>query len=280
MAQRPEFTAPCCTASRPDAGFGGARPGAWALRLVLGRPDLQELRGAEQSIAAATCRWTGCWWRRTHPILAPEPQRGKKQRAGLCVAHTAARASPRFKRPEPRKSWRVRPRRRTSCGSSRRSPRAALGCRRAARPHDASPDDPGLRHVRLVRRASDGHWGACDPEQSEEYPAAAARRCWSSALLRRGETDIDPGGHLARPAQAAPGCRQVGWVDARALQPRSRRPHPRHRRPARFVGFNGRRRVDIYADPQHGCATLQGALRLLLRDAARQRTIRRSSIPT
>ncbi len=109
-------------------------------------------------------------------------------------------------------------------------------------------------------------WGACDPNN----PKNRRRRC--SLLVERrdgGRRHPRPGRHLARPARAA-ARRRGRLARRRALHPRACRPHPRHRRPARRSSSTApaRRRLSRRARPRSVAAC---PLRLLLRDAARQR---------
>ncbi len=95
--------------------------------------------------------------------------------------------------------------------------------------------DVSLHHSRLRvvhgRAAAGARLGRLRPEQSEEPPAAdlafgrTPRPEWHHPGLGR---------YLAGPARAASG-RQSGLGRWRADQPRTCRPHPRHRRPAAVV---------------------------------------------
>ena len=108
-------------------------------------------------------------------------------------------------------------------------------------------------------------WGACDPAN----PKNRRRRC--ALLVERkgaGRRHARAGRYRAGPARPAD-RRQRRLARCRALQPRARRPHPRHRRSARAVPESAppsrrlRRRRDL--------AHADDALRLLLRAAGRQR---------
>ncbi|MCG8562757.1 MAG: MBL fold metallo-hydrolase [Hyphomicrobiales bacterium] len=88
-----------------------------------------------------------------------------------------------------------------------------------------------------------GHWGACDPDNPKN------RRRRASLLVQR----FAPEGETAVLVDTSPDLRQqllgvdVGWVDG-VLYSHDHADHTHGIDDLRFVGFNGRRRVDIYGD--------------------------------
>lgn len=88
-----------------------------------------------------------------------------------------------------------------------------------------------------------GHWGACDPDNPRN------RRLRCSLLVQRSAS----AGETAVLVDTSPDLRSqllsvnVGWVDG-VLYSHDHADHTHGIDDLRFVGFNGRRRVDVYAD--------------------------------
>ena len=130
--------------------------------------------------------------------------------------------------------------------------------------HDASPFSAAARPAAC--RAPALGWGACDPNN----PKNRRRRC-SLLVERRGATAAHAraGRHLAGPARAA-ARRRASMARRRALSPTSMPTTPTASTTCARCSSATRRRVDVYLDEP----TSRGhrkPLRLLLRDAARQR---------
>ena len=118
------------------------------------------------------------------------------------------------------------------------------------------------------------HWGACDPAN----PKNRRRRC--SLLVER----AGPDGTTTALVDTSPDLRQqlldagVGWLDG-VLYTHDHADHVHGIDDLQMVSFNGRRRVDVYYDAATG-RQLRDRFRLLLRNAARTASIRRSSKAT
>ena len=139
------------------------------------------------------------------------------------------------------------------------------------------------RRLSRARSSAAARRPACRASATTGAPATrtirgtGARRC---SLLDRALGDgrrptTRPRRHQPGPARAAARGRRRSRR-RRALHPRACRPHPRHRRPARVLAEHASgASTSTPTTPTDGAS--RRGVRLLLRDAAGQRTIRRSS---
>ena len=204
---------------------------------------------------------------------AGRPHPGRDRRAlSRAAAVSAASATSRPMWSRPPRCW---PRRAASRSSEiarqttenffrlfAKVPRAGRGGRMTS---DASPFSAAARPCGVPRPALG--WGACDPEQSEEPPPAllAAGR----ARAARERHHARPGRHLAGPARAA-ARRRGRLARRRALSPTSTPTTPTASTICAALFVQAPQRVDVYLDEPTSRVAAR-ALRLLLRDAARQR---------
>ena len=191
------------------------------------------------------------------PYLAPRPYRGKRNEPAYVVetAKVLARGARRHAERD----------RAADHGKLLPPVRQGAAAEPAPAPHDAAVHDPRLRLVRR-RAARRQRLGRLRPGQSEEPPPPLL-----AAGRARAARAAPPGAGRHRRRTCASSCSTpASMARRRALHPRPRRPHPRHRRSARLV-FITQRRGRRLCRPPNAARILMSALRLLLRDAARQR---------
>ena len=133
-----------------DPVSGGRGAGDGLLHLALRHRHLQERRGAAAR-SRRRCRSTGCWWRRTRPIL----------RRCRCAASATSRASCATPRPMSR-----------TCSACR-----STNWRRAPPPISTLCSTRRRRRVKVTILGCGGsggvpllgpHWGDCNPDNPEE----------------------------------------------------------------------------------------------------------------
>ena len=227
------------------------------VRLLLGHPDVQEI-GRRSAASRPRFRTTGCWSRRMRPISRRSPT-GADQRAGLRGPYGAG-AGEVIGVIRRRDSPRSRPRISTACSPRPRTPTPGRGCSR----HEPARDDPRLRLLRrrAARRLGLGRLRSGEPE---EPPPALLDPGRADRSRRATPAFSSTPRRTCASSSSTPTCAaRRGAVHARAC-----RPHPRDRRPAAARHPDAPAHPDLRRRDDQRRAV--DALRLLLRDAARQR---------
>ena len=181
---------PCCTASRAAPELARRGAGAWALRLVLGHPDVQEVGRAARD-RGRTVPLDRLLVETDAPYLAPGKYRGKRNEPAY-VVETAEELA---------KVKGVSQAELAHGHDGEFLPALRQDAAGRRWPHEHALHDPGLRLLgrRAARRQ---RLGQLRSDQSQEPPPAL--RAAGRAVRQAGAHDR-AGRHAARPARAAAG---------------------------------------------------------------------------
>ena len=247
------------------AELARTRACARRLCLVLRRRHLQECRRAPRHRARRAPRPSPGRDRRALPCARADA--GKDQRA--CFRRPYRGATCGLARSSARTTWRAY--HGQFLQTFQKVPRVVNRCRKA--PHEFESHHSRLRHIGR-RPAYRQPLGRVRSRRSQE-PALALRAARGAQRAPKADDGV---WSTPRPTCASSCSTPGSPARRRALHPRPRRPHARHRRsaPGRLQRPSPGRRLLRRGD----AADAPLALRLLLRDAARQRISARSSRAT